>query len=785
MSALRLKLFRELRRLWAQVLAIALVMAAGVATLIIGVGTYGSLAQTRAHFYEASQFADLFATVTRAPRSLLPRIAEIDGVLAVDARIANIAVADVAAMKEPASVLLISLPPSGSGTLNRLYLRSGRLPEPGDRAEAVVSEVFAKAQHLAQGSSFRVLLNGALRQVTVTGVALSPEYIYALSPGEILPDERRFGVVWMPERQLAAAYGLEGAFSTVAVKLLPGASQPAVIARLDRLLAPYGGQGAYPRERQASHSYLDAELTQLRSLSEVLPPVFLLVAAFLVNMTLSRLIAVEREEIGLLKALGYSSLAIAWHYVEFVLWIAAIGIAIGFGMGLWLGNQLTVLYARFFSFPELVFSRDMSAYVIAGGVTLGAAVVGALRAVRQAAWLPPAVAMLPPSPPSYRRATGFRWPITVRKTTLMTARHLLRWPLRTFSGIVGVALAVAILVGSLWTVGAIEFMIDQTFNQTDRQDASINFLGPRPMSALFAVARLPGVLEAEPYRYVAVEIAKGQISRRIALNGRPADAQLTQIVDTSRKPVILPESGIVLSKALADILHAGRGDTVDTTLLEGDRRSFELRVAAIVEGYLGLTAYLNLDALNRLLGDGDLISGANIAVDTAHQDELFAMLKQTPSAGHVALQSAALRQFRATMAQNMFMMITVLVGLAAMIAFGVVYSFSRISLSEQGREMASLRVLGFTRSEVSGLLLAEIGAVVIVAQPLGWLLGTIVAFAMVKGYASEIYRMPLVLGPDVYAYASLVVFAAALLSGLVVRARIDRLDMIAVLKTRE
>jgi putative ABC transport system permease protein len=328
-------------------------------------------------------------------------------------------------------------------------------------------------------------------------------------------------------------------------------------------------------------------------------------------------------------------------------------------------------------------------------------------------------------------------------------------------------------------------MIDLTFNQTDRQDASINFLGPRPMSALFAVARLPGVLEAEPYRYVAVEIAKGQISRRIALNGRPADAQLTQIVDTSRKPVILPESGIVLSKALADILHAGRGDTVDATLLEGDRRSFELRVAAIVEGYLGLTAYLNLDALNRLLGDGNLISGANIAVDTAHQDELFAMLKQTPSAGHVALQSAALRQFRATMAQNMFMMITVLVGLAAMIAFGVVYSFSRISLSEQGREMASLRVLGFTRSEVSGLLLAEIGAVVIVAQPLGWLLGTIVAFAMVKGYASEIYRMPLVLGPDVYAYASLVVFAAALLSGLVVRARIDRLDMIAVLKTRE
>jgi putative ABC transport system permease protein len=210
-----------------------------------------------------------------------------------------------------------------------------------------------------------------------------------------------------------------------------------------------------------------------------------------------------------------------------------------------------------------------------------------------------------------------------------------------------------------------------------------------------------------------------------------------------------------------------------------------VNVAAIVQGYLGLSAYMDLVALNKLLGDESLISGANVAIDPAQQDRLFAVLKETPSAGHISLQSAALSQFRVTMAQNIFMMIGVLVGLAAMIAFGVVYNFSRISLSEQGREMASLRVLGFRRGEVSGLILAEIAAVVLLAQPLGWLIGTVVALGMVEGYSSEIYRMPFVLGPDVFAYSSLVVIVAALLSGLVIRRRVDRLDMIAVLKTRE
>lgn len=786
MHVLHLKLLRELRRLWAQVASIALVMAAGVATLIIGIGTYQSLEQTRSSYYASNNFADIFASLARAPRSLLNELGAIDGVLAADGRIVRLAPADIEGLAEPASVLLISLP-EGSPVLNQLYLRAGRLPELGHGTEAVVSEVFAQARGLVPGSSLNVVMNGTLRAVTITGIALSPEYIYAMTPGDIMPSEGRFGILWIPAAVLEATYDLQGAFNTVALKLLPGASASTVIAEADHLLTPYGGQGAYGREQQTSHTFLDAELTQLRGMSAVLPPVFLVVAAFLVNMTLTRLIALEREQIGLLKALGYSSWSIAWHYVEFVLLIAIIGTAAGYAFGMWAGNGLTVLYARYYSFPVLVFSRDPVLYVIAAAITMGAAVFGAIRAVRQAAWLPPAVAMIPPAPPAYRRFLGSWNPISFElpQRWIIVTRHLMHWPWRTAGGVLGMAMAAAILVGSLWSIGATNFIVDYTFNRTERQDATITFLGARSTAALYEVSRLPSVISAEPFRSVGVEIRNGHISRRIGISGNVAGSDQTRLLDGDQRPIDLPDQGLIISRTLARLLGVTTGDTLEVQPLEGNRRVRQVTVHGLVEGYLGLAAYMDLTALNDLLGGTPLISGANVEIDEAGQDALFAALKATPELGMISLRSVSLERFRETMAQNIYVMIGVLVAMAGLIAFGVVYNFARISLSEQGREMASLRVLGFSRAEVSMLLLAEIAVVTLLAQPLGWLLGYLLARGMVSSFSSEIFTMPLVIGPEVFVYSTAVVITAAAISGLVVRRRIDRLDMIAVLKTRE
>jgi putative ABC transport system permease protein len=785
--ALDIKLLRDLRRLWAQALAIALVMAAGVATLILGVGAHDSLATTRERYYEANRFADIFANLTRAPDALKPEIAAIDGVSAVETRIEKIALADLPGMAEPASVLLVSLPDYGEQALNRVYLRSGRMPDTDAAAEALASAGFAKAHGLREGSTIRVLINGRQRELRISGTALSPEFVYALGPGALMPDERRYGILYLPERVLAAAYDLEGAFNAVSLTLVRGSNPDSVIASLDQLLDRYGGLGAFPRKNQLSHAFLDAELQQLRTMSRILPPIFLIVSVFLVNMTLSRLIALEREQIGLLKAMGYSSLAVVRHYAGFVTLIAIVGISIGVVGGTLLGKGITTLYAQFFSFPFLVFSRNPTVYGIAISATYAAALLGAVKAVREVAWLSPAVAMAPPAPQRYRKVLGGLVDLSrlVRQSSVIVMRHLTHWPLRTLSGILGMALAVAILVGSLWAFGSINHMIDVTFRMSDRYDASITFTNVKPMAALFEAERLPAVLQAEPFRALPVKLRLGHAERRVSLVGKSEGASLSRVLDGELRPVVLPPEGLVISEALAQLLNIEIGDEVEVEILEGRRQTVMQPVSAIITGFIGLTAYMNLDAMNRMMKEGDVISGVYLGLDMAARDELFGLLKATPAASFISLQYAALQKFRETLAQNLTVMITVYAVLAGIIAFGVVYNFARISLSEQGREMASLRVLGFTKGEVSALLLGELAVVVIIAQPVGWLIGYGFALTMAQGLSTELYRVPLIVNREVFAWASLVVIGAAAVSGLVVRRRIDRLDMIEVLKTRE
>lgn len=787
MNALDRKVLRDLRRLWAQALAIALVMAAGVATLILAVGAHDSLYETRAAYYERNRFADVFAGVTRAPEALADEIARIDGVGAVETRISNIALLDLPDMREPASAILVSLPDIGEQRLDLITLRSGRLPLPADEREVVVSEPFANAHGFSIGSTFSAILNGRKRELRVVGTALSPEFIYTLGPWDLMPDDRRFGVVWMSRETLASAYDLAGAFSNVHLRLLRGASEAAAIQELDRLLAPYGGAGAHGREDQLSHAFLDSELTQLEAMSRILPPIFLLVAAFLVNMTLARLITLEREQIGLLKALGYSDIAVGLHYLKFVSVIALIGAAIGALAGTWLGTSLTRLYGDFFHFPFLIFRMDPGVYLVSIGVTLAAAIVGAVKAVADVVRLAPAVAMTPPAPARYRRTLLDRPHDALRmpQSGVMPLRHLVRFPVRTGGGLLGVSLATAILVGSLWSFGSIEHMIDVTFHQAERQDATINFAGERHPSAVQAVARLPGVMNAEPYRAIGVKMRRGHVERRVAITGKPRGADLSRVLDEDYRPVTLPESGIAISDALAQILNVRAGDLVEIQLLEGTRRTLDVPVAMVIQGYLGLMAYADLDYVDALAREGQRVTGVHVAFDPDQADALFSALKDIPAARFIALQGVSLQKFRETLAENILMMVSIYVVLAAIIAFGVVYNFARISLSEQGRELASLRVLGFTRGEISWILLSELALITILAQPLGWLIGYGFAVAMVSAFDSELFRVPLVVGPEVYAYASLVVIAASLVSALVVRRRIDRLDLIEVLKTRE
>jgi putative ABC transport system permease protein len=776
-----------MKRLWAQSLAVALVMAAGVATMLIGLGAYYSLSETRAAYYDRTQFADVFEFAVRAPNSTAAEIRRIDGVAQVETRIVKAALLDIEGFELPATGYFISLPANGENTLNRLHLRSGRLPSPGSLREVAVSESFAKAHGLQIGSTLDAVLNGAKRRLTITAVVLSAEFIYALGPGDMMPDDRRFGIVWMREPALAGAFDLDGAFNSVTLRLLKSAVIEDVFQSLDNILERYGGEGAYGREDQLSHAFLDAELQQLSAMSRILPPVFLIVTAFLINMVLARLISLEREQVGLLKAIGYRPTEIAVHYAKLVLLISCMGIGIGFAAGTWLSHGLTVLYTKFFHFPYQIFVASPRLYIVAAFVSFAAALFGSMRAVAGAAALSPAIAMQPPAPPSYKRFWSDRLqPLKhLSQLTIMVLRHILRWPVRSALTTLGISLAIALLVSSLFSVGAINYMIDVTFDRTDRQDASFAFGEARPAQALQDIARLPGVLVAEPYYNAVAKLSNGHHAKRVAILGKPEVMDLSRVLDLDLKPVALPASGLVLSEALAKKLHVGRGDTIHAEFLGRNRVEVDIPVADIIQSYVGLMAFMDMKALNRLLRQGPRISGVNMLLDPAQSGAFFAAVREQPALSALALQRVSLAKFQETIAENIHIQIAVYCGLATIIAFGVVYNSARIQFAERARELASLRVLGFTEYEVSRLLLLEFALLTLAAVPIGWLAGYGLAFALVQGFQSDLYRLPFIMLRSTYAYSALIVMVAVALSALIVRRRVTSLDLVSVLKTRD
>lgn len=787
MNALDRKLLRDFRRLWAQAFAIALVMACGVAILLTTFGTYISLEETRSAYYERNRFADVFAEANRAPRWLMQEIREIEGVRTADARISKFAVLDVPGQDETVTARILSLPAYGRARLNVPVLRQGRFPSADATTEVAVNEPFAEANHLKPGDTFLANLNGRRRALTLTGTLLSPEFIYTIGPGALMPDNETFGVLWMPETAVAAAFDMEGAFNNVTLKLSFDAKIEDVIDRLDNLLESYGGIGAYGRDTQISNSFIDSELQQQKTGAMILPPIFYAISAFLVSMVISRIIALERSEIGLLKAIGYSDIEICVHYLLLAVLIAVAGTLIGWGAGTWLARALARLYARFFDFPYLIYNLSYSAYALSGLLAIASAALGAARSALRAARMPPAVAMAPPAPPRFKRTLLDRMLVALQlsQPVIMILRSLMRWPVRSAFTTLGLSLAVAVLVATSFFPAALDELIDTTFDRSNRQDAMLFFDPDIPETSLTAVAQLPGVMRAEGQQYQSAVLRFGHLEKDVTIEARRPGADLTRIIASDGQAVAAPPQGLLLSRRLAAQLAVQPGDMIEVEFQGGINETHLVRLAGIVTQYIGLGAYMDIETLSRLLRQAPQISVANLKVDTQALPQLHRVLKDTPELSGLVMIDKMRRSFEATISQNVMIMTTIYLTVAILITIGVAYNGARIQLSERARELASLRILGFSRGEVSFILVGETMLLAILAQPLGWVLGAIIAGALAEGSASDLYEIPLVLKPAGFAQASLVVLAAALISSLIVRRRLDRLDLVQVMKTRE
>jgi putative ABC transport system permease protein len=787
MKALTRKLFRDLVAMRGQGLAIALVVAAGVAVFVGMVSTLDSLTLSRATFYERCRFADVFASARRAPGIAAARMAEIPGVARVMARVVTDATIDLPGIDEPITGRVVSMIPGKEAELSSLYLRSGRLPEPGRDDEVVVNEAFARARSLALGDRMALLLDGRRHTVTVTGVVLSPEYVDTVGGATLLPDDARFGVIWMAEEPLAAALGMRGVWNDFSLGLARGASEADVIDAVDRILVPYGGAGAYGQALQPSEHFLAQKLKQLATTATVIPAIFLAVAAFLLNVVMSRTVAAERTQIATMKAFGYTSGEIARHYTSFALVLSGSGAALGVAAGAALGKGILNLYKDYYHFPLLPLTVTGRTIAVSVCVTLAAGAVGALSAVRRAASEAPAEAMKPEPPARFAHSFIERLGVgrLLSPAGRITLRNLSRRPARAAISVLAMAFAAAILVVGMFTIDAIRSALDLQFAVAQGEDATLAFTQAIAESARNDVAHLPGVLRAEPVRTVGATLRAGSRTWRTAIMGISRTGELRRLVDQDGHVHPLAPAGLVLGRVIATRLAVVAGDRVIVEPLEGDRTPREVVLSSVVDEVIGGSVYMDIDELRRFLGEDRVVTGALVTLDRNDESVFYERVKRVPAVASVTMRRAVLETFERIMAQNIGTMRTVEVILAAIIAFAVVYNNARIALAERSRELASLRVLGLTRGEVSGILLGEMLVLTAAAIPLGLLLGYGMAAGVAAAYATELLRIPLFVSSTTYAVAALTVAVSAALSALIVRRRIDHLDLVGVLKTRD
>ena len=788
MNALDLKLLRDLWRMRGQAFAIVLVIVSGVATFVMLISNMDSLYLTREKYYQENEFADVFASLKRAPESIKQRIKEIPGVEQVETRVVADVKLDIEGFSEPVIAKLISIPDTGKPLLNRLYIRKGRLVDPWKDDEIVVSEAFAEAHGFAPGDRIGAIINGKWERLVIVGIALSPEFVLQARPGALSPDYKRYAILWMGRNALSTAYDMKGAFNDVTLTLSLDANMNDILIQLDNLLYDYGGLVSYGRKDQMSHRFLDEEFKQLRRSAEIFPAIFIAVATFLLNVVISRTISTQREQIATLKAFGYSNLMIiGMHYIKMVSLIVFIGVAGGIAVGIWFGKGLGNIYMEFYRFPYLIYELKPNVALIAAFITATAAIAGTIHSVKRAATMPPAEAMRPEPPARYRKTIIDRLGIArmLSQPTLIIVRDIGRRPIKSLLTITGIAFSCAIIIAGTFSSDAVDFIVNVQFRLSQKDNMAVTFVEPVSRNALYELQGLSGVEYAEVFRTAPVRLRFGHQSFRTTLQGIEPDGHLRVLLDVNLKPFTVPSSGIVLSDYLGALLGVRQGDMITVEVLEGKRPIVQVPVAGLVEQYIGIASYMDITALNRLIKEGSAISGAYLTVDSLYQTEIYKRLVEMPRVAGAIVREDEIKNFYELQAEFFLFFTFVATILAGTIALGVVYNSARIALSERSRELASLRVLGYTRAEISYIFLGELGILTLASIPLGLFLGRGLCEYIARALSSELFRVPAIIELSTYSFAATVVVISACLSGLIVRHRLDHLDLVEVLKAKE
>jgi putative ABC transport system permease protein len=786
------KLLREVRSSGSLLIAITSVIAVGVMCFVYMRSAYYNLNYAKDDYYAQCRMADFAIDVKKVPVVELGPISEMPGVVEVRPRIQFFATVDLDRTPAPLNALVLSLPDRRAHSINDVVMMRGSYFSDRRENEVIVNDAFALKHGIHPGQTIHLIMNNRRQELFVVGSAISSEYVYLVGPGSLSPDPEHFGVFYLKRSFAEDVFDFSGACNQVLGLLAPDVRDrpDATLRRLEAMLEPYGVNAVVPLHNQPSNRFLSDEIHSVGTFASILPAIFLVVAAMVLNVLMMRLIEQQRTIVGTLKAVGYHDWQIFSHFAKYG---ASLG-SLGGVLGLVLGNRMAVfvtnLYKTFFEFPNLHNHFYTGTYLLGLLMSLLCALIGSLHGARQALKLKPADAMRPKPPPrggavwlerftEFWRQLGFGW--------RMVLRNVLRQRFRTLVGVFAAAMGAALLVCGFTLQNGVQFMIKFQFDLISHSDLDLTFVDERSHAALLESARLPGVDYAEPQFDLACTFVNEHHRRKGTITGLDPNARLTIPRDLQGRPLKIPEHGILMTRKLASLLQVRAGDKLTILPTKGAHLPIEIPVADITDSYIGLTVYADLRYLHQLMAEEYALTGVQLSLDqnSANKLALFHELKQLPAIRSVSAKSDTVHNLQTTVVETQKVFIGLIVFFAGVIFLSSLLNMSLINLSERRREVATLRVLGYSELEVGGLFLRETMVVNLLGTLLGLPLGYLLAWWITIIYDTEMFRFPLDTPPSLWIKAVLLGFAFATIAHAIVQWNITKLDWLEASKTRE
>ncbi len=790
MSVLLKKMLRSMVRNRGQSLAVVMVILCGTSCYIALNSVYRNLLLTRDSYYAQYRFADFEIYLERAPNAALFKLEEIPGVRSVRGRIVQDVNVDIADVPQPRTGRIVSMPEPWGPVLNDVVVRSGRYFERGAQDETIVSEKFALANGIEIGDTVKVTLDGRKHPLRVVGLGLSPEYVYVIrNVAEMIPAPERFGILWVPQDFAESALNMKAACNNIVGSVDDVEAIDGILEQAGDILDIYGVFSKVHRDNQLSNNFVTNEIIGLSVNSKITPGIFLGIASLVILILLNRMVRNERTQIGLLKSYGYSNFVIGFHYLQYAIILSLAGCLGAVVVGNVLADQMIRMYVQFYQYPVLKSHVYPEVMAQAAGIALGFSILGAQLGARRAARIHPAESMRPESPPrGYRtRIERIAWLWSrLSFTWKMIVRNVSRSKFRAGMNCVGVMISSGLLIVGFFAQDGIEYVLKFQYELSQKEDMKLNFMLERDKSALYEAARFEHVRRAEPLLQYPFELRNGWKKKDVVVTGLARDASLQLLLDDHLARVDVGDHGLVLADNIAEDLNVRAGDFVHMKPLMGRiTDEVDVPVSKVVKQYLGGQGYMNIEALSRVLEEPYAMNAVLLRTDPGMAHTVNESLKDLPALASVEIREDSYRNLRNILAKNMMIMSFMLIFFAGVISFSIIYNVTTVSLAERQRELASLRVLGFTIQEVGAILYKENIVASIIGLILGIPFGLSICRFLVKAFDTDLYRFPFRVEPRTLVIATVLTIGFVAIANLAVRRKIHHLNMVEVLKERE